>query len=38
MVAFFLKRSLLNERLARNMMGWTHSGFSVGLSVKFAAT
>jgi hypothetical protein len=28
MVAFFLKRSLLNERLAKNMLGWTRSGFS----------
>jgi len=28
MVADFLKYSLLNERLARNMLGWTHSGFS----------
>jgi len=34
MVAFFLKRTLLNERLARNMLGWTHSGFSVDLTVK----
>ena len=38
MVAFFLKRSLLNERLARNMLGWTHSGFSVDLTVKIPAT
>ena len=29
MVAYFLKHSLLNKRLARNMLGWTHSGFSV---------
>ena len=38
MVAFFLKRTLLNERLARNMLGWTHSGFSVDLTVKIPAT
>jgi hypothetical protein len=38
MVAFFLKRSLLNERLARSMLGWTHSGFSLDLSVKIPAT
>ena len=37
-IALFLKRSLLNERLARNMLGWTHSGFSVDLSVKIPAT
>ena len=38
MVAFILKRTLLNERLARNMLGWTHNGFSVDLSVKIPAT
>ena len=38
MVAFFLKRTLLNERLARKMLGWTHSGFSVDLTVKIPAT
>ena len=38
MVAFFLKRTLLNERLARNMLGWTHSGFSVDFTVKIPAT
>ena len=38
MVAFFLKRTLLNERLARNMLGWTHSGFSIDLSVKIPAS
>jgi hypothetical protein len=37
MVAFFLKRTLLNERLAWNMLDWTHSGFSVDLSVKILA-
>jgi hypothetical protein len=25
MVAFFLTRSLINERLAKSMPGWTHS-------------
>ncbi|MBE3038044.1 MAG: transposase zinc-binding domain-containing protein, partial [Chloroflexi bacterium] len=38
MVAFFLKRTLLNERLAKNILGWTHSGFSVDLSVKIPAS
>ena len=28
-VAFFLRRQLINERLARSMLDWTHSGFSV---------
>jgi hypothetical protein len=28
MVAFFLQRKLLNERLAKNMLDWTHSGFN----------
>ena len=28
MIAFFLKRTLINERLGRNMLEWTHSGFS----------
>jgi hypothetical protein len=37
MVAFFLKRTLLNERLASDMLGWTHSGFSVDLTVKIPA-
>jgi hypothetical protein len=38
MVAFFLKRTFVNERLARNMLDWTYSGYSVKLSVKIAAT
>jgi hypothetical protein len=37
-VAFFLKRTLINQRLARNMLDWTHSGFSVDLSVKIPAS
>ena len=28
-IAFFLERKLLNERLTKNMIEWTHSGFSV---------
>ena len=28
-ITFFLERKLLNERLAKNMVEWTHSGFSV---------
>jgi hypothetical protein len=35
MVAFFLQRSLISERLARSMLAWTHSGFSVDMSVRF---
>ena len=38
MLGFFLKRTLLNERLARNKLGWTHSGFSVDLTVKIPAS
>jgi hypothetical protein len=38
MAAFFVKRTLLNERLARDMLDSTHSGFNVDLSVKIAAT
>jgi hypothetical protein len=38
MIAFFLKRTLINERPGRNMLDWTHSGFSVDLSVKIPAT
>ena len=38
MVAFFLRRSLLNERLAKSMLGWTHSGFSLDMSVKIHAS
>jgi hypothetical protein len=34
MVTFFLQRSLINGRLARSMLEWTHSGFSVDLSVR----
>jgi hypothetical protein len=32
-----LNRSLINERLARIVLGWTHSGFSLDMSVKIAA-
>jgi hypothetical protein len=38
MVAFFLRRQLINERLAKNMLDWTYSGFSVDLSVCIPAT
>jgi hypothetical protein len=37
MVAFFLNRSLINERLAKSMLDWTHSGFSLDMSVKIPA-
>ena len=37
-IGFFLERRLIDERLANNMLDWTHSGFSVDLSVKIPAT
>jgi len=37
-IAFFLERKLLNERLARNMLDWAHSGFSVDASIRIPAT
>jgi hypothetical protein len=37
-IGFFLERRLINERLARNMLDWSHSGFSVDLTVKIPAT
>ncbi len=36
-VAFFLERKLLNERLGRSMLEWTHSGFSVDASIHLPA-
>ena len=36
-IAFFLERKLLNERLANNMVDWTHSGFSVDASIRIPA-
>jgi hypothetical protein len=36
-MAFFLERKLLNEQLAKNMLGWTHSGFSVDASIRIPA-
>jgi hypothetical protein len=36
-IAFFLERKLLNERLANNMVNWTHSGFSVDASIRIPA-
>jgi hypothetical protein len=37
-IAFFRERKLLNERLAKNMLEWTHSGFSVDASIRIPAT
>jgi hypothetical protein len=37
-IAFFRERKLLNERLAKNMLAWTHSGFSVDASIRIPAT
>jgi hypothetical protein len=36
-VAFFLQRSLINQRLARSMLDWIHSGFSLDMSVRIPA-
>jgi hypothetical protein len=36
-IAFFLERKLLNERLAKNMLEWTHSGFSLDASIRIPA-
>jgi hypothetical protein len=36
-IAFFLQRKLLNERLAKSMVQWTHSGFSVDATVRIPA-
>jgi hypothetical protein len=36
-VVFFLERKLLNERLGRSMLEWTHSGFSVDASIRLPA-
>jgi hypothetical protein len=37
-IAFFLERKLLDQRLAKNMLDWTHSGFSVEASIRISAT
>jgi hypothetical protein len=36
-IAFFLECKLPNERLAKNMVTWAHSGFSVDASVRIPA-
>jgi len=36
-IAFFLERKLLNERLGRSMLEWTHSGSSVDASIRLPA-
>ena len=36
-IAFFLCRKLLIERLAKSMIQWTHSGFSVDATVRIPA-
>jgi hypothetical protein len=33
-IGFFVRRKLLNERLAQSMVTWTHSGFSVDATVR----
>jgi hypothetical protein len=37
-IAFFRKRKLLDERPAKNMLDWTHSGFSVDAIIRVPAT
>ena len=37
-VGLFLERKLLDERRAKNMLDWTHSGFSVDASIRIPAT
>jgi hypothetical protein len=37
LVDFFFKHQLINERLARNMLQWEHSGFSLDGSVRIPA-
>ena len=37
-IAFFLERKLLDERRAKNMLDWRHSGFSVDASIRIPAT
>jgi hypothetical protein len=37
-IGFFLERRLIDQRLAKNLLDWTHSGFSVDLTVKIPAT
>jgi hypothetical protein len=36
-IAFFLQRKLLSERLAKSMVQWAHSGFSVDATVRIPA-
>jgi len=36
-IVYFLERKLLNERLAKNMVEWAHSGFSVDASIRIPA-
>jgi hypothetical protein len=36
-IGFFVRRKLLNERLAKSMVNWTHSGFSVDATVRIPA-
>jgi hypothetical protein len=37
-IAFFLERKKLHERLAKNMLEWTHSGFSLDASIRILAS
>ena len=37
-IAIFLERKLIDERRARYMLDWTHSGFSVDASIRIPAT
>ncbi len=37
-ISFFLEKKLINERLAKNLSTWRHSGFSVDNKVKIPAS
>jgi hypothetical protein len=37
LITFFLERTPLNARLARNMPDWAHSGFSIDDSIRIRA-
>ena len=36
-IAFFLERKLLDQRRAKHMLDWTHSGFSLDASIRIPA-
>ena len=36
-ISYFVNKKLLNEKFARNLLSWKHSGFSVGNSILIPA-